>query len=165
MGPDVHERLFGWLEDSNVTESGLYFLGRLRASERLQNGYWFIGDDDTYLQTTFWDERDTKSKVYRIAFEITTINNNLTPRIQIVCRDNPERIPTFQNLANRLNCQECVNGNVWRKYYREDFDYIDAFNEFIITDVQIINTILGPNIRHVGIARHNRSMDLIRQYR
>ncbi len=60
----AHDELFQFLRDHNVI-----FMPRQKASERLNQGYWFIGDDN-YLAIGFYTGADTSNKTPNITFQM-----------------------------------------------------------------------------------------------
>ena len=58
---DLGDKLFQFLLDYKKKYPDLYFMPRQKVSDRLDNGYWFVGDEN-YLGIGFYTGGDTSTQ-------------------------------------------------------------------------------------------------------
>jgi hypothetical protein len=156
----VHDELFQFLRDHNII-----FMPRQKASERLNQGYWFIGDDN-YLAISFYTGGDTSNKTPNITFHIYlsdfylgTLNRPRSP-LPLCCIQLSNtagsfgwqtKEPVINEIIEKLGGFECnrVTDNIearWNRFYENrsygDADYLKCLEEFLTKDKPIIDGII-----------------------
>ncbi len=156
----VHNELFQFLRDNNVI-----FMPRQKASERLNQGYWFIGDDN-YLAISFYTGGDTSNKTPNITFQVYlsdfylgSINRSRSP-IPLSCIQLSNTLgssgwktkePVINEIRKKLGGFECnrVTDNIesrWNRFYENrsynDADYLKCLEEFLTKDKPIIDEVI-----------------------
>jgi hypothetical protein len=157
----VHDELFQFLRDHNVI-----FMPRQKASERLNQGYWFIGDDN-YLSISFYTGGDTKNKTPNITFHmylsdfyLGSISRSRSP-IPLSCIQLSNtagssgwttKEPVINEIRKKLGGFECNRVTAdgieerWNRFYENrsynDADYLKCLEEFLTKDKPIIDGII-----------------------
>lgn len=156
----VHDELFQFLRDHNVI-----FMPRQKASERLNQGYWFIGDDN-YLAISFYTGGDTSNKtpnitfmMYLSDFYLGNINRSRSP-IPLSCIQLSNtagssgwktKVPVINEIRKKLGGFECnrVTDSIesrWNRFYENrsynDADYLKCLEEFLTKDKPIIDNVI-----------------------
>ena len=156
----VHDELFQFLREHNVI-----FMPRQKASERLNQGYWFIGDDN-YLAISFYTGGDTSNKTPNITFHmylsdfyLGSINRSRSP-IPLSCIQLSNtagssgwktKEPVINEIRKKLGGFECnrVTDSIesrWNRFYENrsynDVDYLKCLEEFLTKDKPIIDGII-----------------------
>ena len=158
--PRIHDELFKFLIDRKTV-----FMPRQKASERLKQGYWFIGDSN-YLAISFYTGGDTSNKTPNITFHmylsdfyLGILNRQKSPvPLSAIQLSNTAgsvgwtlKTPVMNEIRNRLGGFECnrVTDGVesrWNRYYENrsynDADYLKCIEEFLIKDKPIIDEII-----------------------
>ena len=157
----AHDELFQFLRDHNVI-----FMPRQKASDRLNQGYWFIGDDN-YLAISFYTGGDTSNKTPNITFlmylsdrYLGSINRSRSP-IPLSCIQLSNTVgssgwktkePVINEIRKKLGGFECnrVTDNIeerWNRFYENrsynDADYLKCLEEFLTKDKPIIDGIIS----------------------
>ena len=156
----VHDELFQFLRDNNVI-----FMPRQKASERLNQGYWFIGDDN-YLAIGFYTGGDTYAKLPNITFQmylndfyLGILNRSRSPiplsSIQLSNTAGSSgwktKDPVINEIRKQLSGFECnrVTDSIesrWNRFYENrsynDADYLKCLEEFLTKDKPIIDGII-----------------------
>lgn len=156
----VHNELFQFLRDHNVI-----FMPRQKASERLNQGYWFIGDDN-YLAISFYTGADTSNKTPNITFHmylsdfyLGSINRSRSP-IPLSCiqlsntagssgwKTKESVINEIRNKLGEFECNRVTHSieSRWNRFYENsrynDTDYLKCLEDFLTKDKPIIDTII-----------------------
>ena len=156
----VHDELFQFLRDHNVI-----FMPRQKASERLNQGYWFIGDDN-YLAISFYTGGDTSNKTPNITFQmylsdfyLGILNRPRSPiplsSIQLSNTAGSSgwktKEPVINEIRKKLGGFECnrMTDSIesrWNRFYENrnynDADYLKCLEEFLTKDKPIIDGII-----------------------
>ena len=83
----LHEIIFDYLMEKHRHDSSFKFTMRSNDRyERLQKGYWFIGNDQ-YLELSFWDGKDSLSKINNIGFTILLRGAKRQVYYNLSCKD------------------------------------------------------------------------------
>lgn len=157
---DVHDELFQFLIDRKTI-----FMPRQKASDRLNQGYWFVGDDN-YLAISFYTGGDTSNKTPNITFQMylsdfylggLSRSRSLIPLSCIQLSNTvgsagwKAKEPVMNEIRKRLGGFECnrvTNGieSRWNRYYEKrsynDADYLKCLEEFLTKDKTIIDEII-----------------------
>lgn len=158
--PRIHDELFKFLIDRQIV-----FMPRQKASERLNQGYWFIGDDN-YLAISFYTGGDTKNMtpnitfhVYLSDFYLGKINRSRSP-IPLSCIQLTNtagssgwktKEPVINEIRKKLGGFECnrVTDSIeerWNRFYENrsynDADYLKCLEEFLTKDKPIIDEVI-----------------------
>ena len=104
----------------------LFMPRRINNRNRLEKGYWFIGDDN-YLQVTFWDNDDPARHIHNIAF---TINLSKGCYLEFSSKYDEQKAKFLESLTKQFGGFEKIAENRWRKHYGHN-DYIELLNNFI----------------------------------
>jgi len=157
----IHDELFHYLRDHNVI-----FMPRQKSSERLNQGYWFIGDDN-YLSISFYTGGDTKNKtpnitfhVYLSEFYLGKINRSRSP-IPLSCIQLSNTVGSsgwktkelvINEIIKKLGGFECNRATDsieerWNRFYENrsynDADYLKCLEDFLTNDKPIIDGIIS----------------------
>ena len=110
----IHDLLFTSLYERYKNDNQFIFTVRQKNNkERLDNGYWFVGND-RYLLTSFWSGKDWKNK---------------TPYINLIF------LPQDSSDRNRFNVNDCYislvckSNDKLKDFYEKIFKKIDGFRE------------------------------------
>lgn len=125
----THEEVLSYLLDLRKTDESLYFVPRkINNGQRLENGYWFLGNDH-YIHLSFWNGLDWKEKIHNIGF---VIHDDGTSKIELSAQDDPGSKARFlQQIANNFKgFVKHDSKNKWFKYYT-DTDYIKHLDDFV----------------------------------
>lgn len=158
----VHDELFQFLRDHNVI-----FMPRQKASERLNQGYWFCGDDD-YLVISFYTGGDTSNRTSNITFQVYLSDfylgriNRPRSSIPLSCIQLSNTVgssgwetkePVINEIRKKLGGFECnrvTTDNIeerWNRFYENrsynDGDYLKCLEEFLTKDKPIIDGIIS----------------------
>ena len=156
----VHDELFQFLLDRKIV-----FMPRQKTSERLNQGYWFIGDDN-YLAISFYTGGDTSNKtpninflMYLSDFYLGSLNRSRSPiPLSAIQLSNTAgsagweaKEPVMNEIRKRLGRFECnrVTKDIesrWNLYYENcsynSADYLKCLEEFLTKDKPIIDEII-----------------------
>jgi hypothetical protein len=158
---ELHDELFQFLFDRHLQNRDFVFMPRQQASERLSQGYWFLGDDN-YLIISFYSGGDV-NQTPNIMFQMFL--SDVHPKNKRINRSNSPlplssiqlantagyagwetKEPVINEIRKRLGGFECnriSNGieSRWNRYY-EGTDYLKCLEEFLIKDKPIIDEII-----------------------
>lgn len=142
----IHTKIFNHLMLKKEENSSLRFkLRQKNNNNRLDNGYWFLGNDD-YCIISFWDGNDWKNKTPNIYISFNT-KGEMT--LILTAEDSNKKAQFLNKIGTVLTGfhQTKTKGelrNVWRKTYiwSGERDYLDILDDFIETDKEIIDTFL-----------------------
>jgi len=172
----IHDELFQFLQERKVV-----FMPRQKASDRLSQGYWFIGDIN-YLSIGFYTGGDTSNKTPNICFHVYLSDyypNSLgksNSSIPLCCiqlsntfgSDKWEtKEPVINEIIKKLGGFECnriddgVEGR-WNRYYERrnynNADYLKCLEDFLINDKPVIDDIIrAANNTAIGFLDKNKS--------
>lgn len=143
----IHKRFFDLFYPRYQLDNS--FLFRLRAvnrAERLENGYFFHGNEN-YCAISFWDGLDTINKTPNIYIQF---HQGGTLMLILTAKDDKTKVPFLSKLAAVLGAQQVKhageNVDTWSKLYMEqDFaeDYIiSTENYFLQKDKLIIDAFI-----------------------
>jgi len=157
----IHDELFRFLRDHNVI-----FMPRQKASLKLDQGYWFIGNDN-YLAISFYTGGDTSNKTPNITFHmylsdfyLGSINRSRSPvPLSCIYLSNTAgssgwktKEPVINEIRNKLGGFECnrVTDSIesrWNRFYEnrsyDDSDYLKCLEEFLTKDKPVIDMIIS----------------------
>lgn len=140
-----HNELYDYLMSIHITQPTFRFrVRRMNNKKRLENGYWFNGNDD-YLETSFWDYKDNlhQTPVIRLAYSF--INKNWA--CELIGRDNEDREAYFRKMASSLVNLGFIKDDrtpIWRKNLGIS-EGLEPLKEFIKSGKQDIDTYLKQN--------------------
>jgi len=139
----LHEILFERVEEEreNSLKSDREFLFVLRKSDkgkRLQNRYWFYGNDE-HIALSFWNGFDSKNRTPNIYFEIK--KDGIT-KLNISTRDSIDKSKIIEQFFVKPLELERKNEYYFSKTYKS-VDYLDSFDKFLRNDKVIIDNIIG----------------------
>jgi hypothetical protein len=186
----THDELFQFLRDNHVI-----FMPRQKAdkrSNRLNQGYWFIGDDN-YLAISFYTGNDDLNKTPNITFlmylsqkYLGSINRSKSP-IPLSCIQLSNtagssgwkaKEPLINEIRKQLGGFECnrVTDNIderWNRFYENrnynDADYLKCLEEFLTKDKPIIDEIIrdakNPEIGFLDNNKVDRKIHTIEKMR
>ena len=135
----VHEVIFNYLLEMHRKEPQFYFTPRIKNNKnRLDKGYWFIGDD-TYLQVSFWKGGDDNEKLHNIGF---VVKDDGSSYIELASRKSEEKIQFLKRIMDKVaGFKQVRKSNKWRKYYKND-DYLENLNNFVKEIKPIIDSMI-----------------------
>ena len=151
----VHDELFQFLRDHDIV-----FMPRQKSSDRLNQGYWFIGDDN-YLAISFYTGGDTSNKTPNITFQLYLsdfyLGKSNRPKSEILLSciqlSNTAgssawktKEPLMTEIRKKLGGFECnrVTNDIesrWNRFY-ENRNYIKCLEEFLTKDKPVIDMII-----------------------
>ena len=179
----IHDELFQFLRERNVI-----FMPRQKASERLSQGYWFIGDDN-YLAISFYTGGDSSNKTPNITFHVYLSDFYLSPMgksksaIPLCCiqlSNTPGSVgwetkePVINEIRNKLigfECNRFTDGieSRWNRFYEHldnnGIDYLACLEEFLTKDKLVIDEIIrnakNPEIGFLDTYKVDRKISVI----
>lgn len=146
---DVHEEVLKFLlKWKQEQDPDLIFSLRKKPTERLQKGYWFIGNDN-YLAFTFWAGLDWVNKTPNIYISIDLSGNT---EVRFSAKDSEKKAAILGFAASVLGGFSKINrkdyiGNMWVKKF-ENKDYLKNLEQFLVEDKKRIDTLLENEKRH-----------------
>jgi hypothetical protein len=183
----IHDELFQFLRERNVV-----FMPRQKASERLSQGYWFIGDDN-YLAISFYTGGDTSNKTPNITFHVYLSDfypNSIgksNASIPLCCIQLSNTLgsdgwetkqPVISEIREELGGFECnrINDGIegrWNRYYEHRnynaTDYLKCLEDFLTNDKPVIGEIIrlakNPKIGFLGKNKSDRKINAIEKLR
>ncbi len=156
---DVYEHLIS-------TE--IRFKPRVMTSDRLNKGYWFIGDE-SYLNLSFWDGYDQLRKIHRLGFAID-FHGKKEVYLNLSAKDNEQEAKYLKILAEKINAKP-IYPDLHRKFYGANVNtskaFINLLDEFIETDKRKLDKYISnsPTISHITQKRFNRNIERINSIR
>lgn len=156
---DVYEHL--------ITK-GIKFKPRVMKSDRLDKGYWFIGDD-TYMNLSFWDGYDQLRKIHRLGFAID-FNRSNEVYLNLSAKDNPEEAKYLNKVAQAIGAKEKYPDLSQKNYgsnIKSSTEFIELLDEFIEEDKPRLDKFISNSstIKHITLERFNRNIDRINTIR
>jgi len=161
----IHENILSYLlERRKEDPSQLFTMRKTNRNNRLEEGYWFIGND-TYLQVSFWDGTDAFHKISRIGFFVEKRKQGWVSNVYISCKDEPDLDAPFTALSAELGGFMPRSQHLWRKHF-SNLNYLENLERFINDDKKIIDRFLlrNPDIPMKKIEQHKFSENLNRLY-
>lgn len=167
----IHKNCFNYLIKRQKVDEDLFFVPRkINNSNRLEDGYYFIGNND-YMMITFWKGTDTVEKIHNINFGITSGGE---PFIELCSKGNDEKGYHLNEIANLLYQEHGlsfteVHINKWRYDYPQNLDYLKALEHFIENEKVSIDDYIDANpsfdIESADIDVHNKYVQrIVEQY-
>lgn len=101
MNPLIHRSVYDILMQ-HYKHTGRMFLTRARCTERLRNGFLFIGDAVRYLQSTLWTGRDTLTRVYHIGIGVDIVDGMPQACFAMHCRNNHALGEYFEKIQEKI---------------------------------------------------------------
>jgi len=101
-------------------------------SERLNKGYWFIGDD-TYMNLSFWDGYDQLRKIHRLGFAID-FNRSNEVYLNLSAKDNTEEANYLSEVAQVIGAKAKypdLSQKIYGSNIKSSKDFIILLDEFI----------------------------------
>lgn len=151
---DMHARCLDYLLNIQKANNSFYFVPRRQNNlNRLDKGYFFIGNDD-YMQISFWDGGDSLEKIHNISWGTTDRGISF---IEISAKDNVERATFLAELVANLEEKTGViyqalktdqwhhqypRAGKWRYSYPKGNYYLDTLQSFIEKEKLIIDEFL-----------------------
>lgn len=139
----IHEQVYAYLTET-LKDSKLYFTLRVKnRGERLNQGYWF-GGDDNYLAFSFWKGLDWRNKTSNIFF---SIGKDGTSALNFVSYDDEQKINFFSEVAETLGMTQKTRARTgetfehWYKNYKGN-DYLASLAFFLKRDKKIIDSFI-----------------------
>jgi hypothetical protein len=142
---EIHENVLQCLLDIRKNDPTLLFtLRKVNRGNRLDNGYWFHGNDK-YLAVSFWKSFDPLNRTPSIYFVV--LNDGSTYLEISFSEQNPDRefiskniIPTFINRFENNNKHK--NNPRFRRLRFNGNNYIESLTKFIDEEKKIIDEII-----------------------
>ncbi|MEY3240214.1 MAG: hypothetical protein RIR11_1652 [Bacteroidota bacterium] len=138
---EIHEKVFQFLLDWRETqEKDLVFTLRRRPKERLQAGYWFLGND-YYLAFSFWTGTDVFNRTQNIYLEI---HESGQFSLKFSAKDDSDKAQVLRETAEALGggLTKAGKTDIWTKTY-EGLDYLKNLELFLTEDRKRIDTLLS----------------------
>lgn len=139
----IHEDVYSYLTET-LKERNLCVSLRLKnVNERLNKGYWF-GGNENYLNFSFWQGLDWRSKLPNISMIINLDGRSV---LTFVALDDEKKQDFFKKIAEPLGLvqrkaqRKDKSYDIWEKSYG-DKHYLDAIKEFITKDKVIIDAFI-----------------------
>lgn len=149
---DAHEKVLQFLlEWREKEDKDLVFTLRRRPIERLQAGYWFLGNE-FYLALSFWTGTDFLNRTQNIYIEIAN-----TGRFRLIfsAKDDWDKAQILKDVAQFLGgFQKVGKTDLWIKEY-EGNDYLKNLELFLLEEREKIDALLSFQRR----AGFNRAFD------
>jgi hypothetical protein len=135
----IHEKILDHLIGLLKKDSKLIFVPRkINNKQRLDNGYWFIGDDN-YLNLSFWNGTDWKEKIHNIGFVVLHSGES---HIELSAQDSPSKSIFLEKIAKKIGgFIKDGSKNKWYKHY-SGTDFIKNIDSFITSVKPIIDNII-----------------------
>ncbi|MBO9733194.1 MAG: AAA family ATPase [Chitinophaga sp.] len=142
---DIHNNIFDYLLNVRRNDPSFYFsLRRSNREGRLENGYWFHGNDH-YVAVSFWSGNDWKNRTPNIIFVALTTGKTY---LEVNVTDSSvKRRFAEDELVPRLNLQQI--GKAYRKEYYWD-EYMPSIMEFVHNDKTTIDNIINDHQSYFG---------------
>jgi len=133
-------------------------------SERLDKGYWFIGDD-TYMNLSFWDGYDQLRKIHRLGFAID-FNRSNEVYLSLSAKDNPEEAEYLNKVAQAIGAKSKypdLSQKIYGSNIKSSDEFIKLLDEFIEGDKPKLDQFISGSstIKHITLERFNRNIDRI----
>ncbi|MEI7995177.1 MAG: hypothetical protein WCH01_09780 [Methylococcaceae bacterium] len=183
----MHNELFQFLRKRNVV-----FMPRQQATERLSQGYWFIGNGN-YLAVGFCTGNDDINHTPNITFHVYLSNfylnsigkpNASIPLCCIQLSNTPgskgweNKQPVINQIKKELGGFECnrikdgIEGR-WNRYFEHrDYnatDYLECLDDFLTKDKPVIDEIIknakNPDIGFLDNNKVDRKINAIEKLR
>jgi predicted ATPase len=137
---EIHDQLLEYLLSMRSSKENLRFsLRRSNREGRLEDGYWFYGND-SYLAVSFWSGNDWQNRTPNIIFVILPDESSY---LEFNVSDSKiKRMFVEQKLVSPLGMEE--SGQRFRKDY-EWKDYMTSFQNFLSSDKLQIDKIVDAN--------------------
>jgi predicted ATP-binding protein involved in virulence len=142
---DVNEIIYEYLEEIKDEQSSsdkpfLYTLRRSNQKNRLEEGYWFYGNEN-YLAVSFWSGMDWKNKTPNIFFRVTEEG---TTYLTITSKDSIVKSEKFRSFFIKILDLKKDGQDRWSKQYSQR-DYLQSLQYFLRNDKVIIDEIITSN--------------------
>ena len=172
---DIHEKVFQFLVEKYEVDNDVRFMLRsINKYGRLENGYWFYGNDNT-VYISFWDAWDEKANILNIYFQIDIEGNC---KLVMSEATNAEKVKLLSELATGLAipANKAKQGGkkgedltIWEKSYPSQ-DYISNLDNFLKGDRYALNALLrvhdkGKYIPFVESNKFKRSLSNVERWR
>lgn len=135
----IHEKVLSYLLQRRAVDKSLFFVPRkINKNQRLEKGYWFIGND-RYIHVSFWNGMDWKEKIHNIGF---VVHSDGTTKIELSAQDSKEKAKLLELVGNKVGGFEKRNTkNKWVRHY-SGTDYIKNLGNFLEQVKPIIDTLI-----------------------
>lgn len=118
---EIHDLVFSNLYSKYQSNSKLQFTVRQKNNkERLDKGYWLVGNDDRYLLTSFWSGRDWKNKTPYINLIFLPKNSEDRDRfgvndcyLSLVCKGNESLKDFYETIFEQIDGFKSSGTNRW----------------------------------------------------
>lgn len=166
---EIHEALFEFLLEENKKNKNFRFTTRMNNSrDRLANKYWFIGND-TYLEISFWDGKDSIAKINSIGFTVDLKKNKVYYNMS---SKNKNGLEVIDEIVRTLDVP-FIKEDYWEKIllpYITSADQIVACLKSFITNEKVkIDTIVQKypksGIKFISDDKFNTQLAKISEYR
>jgi predicted ATPase len=139
----IHNEVYDLLMQHRENDASCYFtFRRSNRANRLQEGYWFYGDE-YYLAVSFWSGMDWKSRTPNISFVILIDSGETYLEVRTSDSD-LKRSFVVQYLIDPLLLEPA--GLRYRKLYQANgSDYLSSLAAFLETDKRLIDRIIGES--------------------
>jgi len=155
----IHKSCLDFLISYQNEHKDFYFVPRrMNRNNRLDDGYYFIGNDD-YLMVSFWNGGDGIEKIHNLNFGITKSG---TCFMEISSRDSEIKAGHLRELVRILeeknHCRfDEVKVNKWRLDYADGLPYLEVLEGFINNEKAAIDEYLKMN-EDAGIELANQEL-------
>ncbi|RLA63026.1 MAG: DUF262 domain-containing protein [Epsilonproteobacteria bacterium] len=153
----IFQSLYGRYEEN---KEFLFTVRQNNNKERLDKGYWFIGNND-YLITSFWSGRDWKNKTPNISlvFLPTHSNDRRDDRedcfIELTSKSHQETTVFMQNIMNKIDGFKKRTNGCWFLPINQN-GYLASLEYFIKTYKPIIDGCIREyKPTNIGFLEHN----------
>jgi 5-methylcytosine-specific restriction protein B len=155
---EIHDNIFDFLFRYRENNPEFLFITRRNRSVRMSRGYWFLGNDDTYLVVSFFGGNDRFNQTRNISFFINRDRHTgqISSGVELVNRRGNDDWEIKQQVLDEIcseaggfieHCDLYENSNQtekWHKVY-DGIDYIENLSRFITTDKPIIDRIISES--------------------
>jgi predicted ATPase len=159
---DIHEAVYEFLveyreQEKNNDKNFLYTFRRSNQRNRLNEGYWFYGNDN-YLAISFWSGMDWKNRTPNIFFRITNEGRTfLTISTKDSIKKAESAIKYFVKPLNLIS-----NGkDRWTKEFRTP-DFMKSLQQFLVDEKIIIDQIISENFKQLISEDETNSIGFIK---
>jgi len=164
----IHEELYQFLKELHDQDPSILFtMRKSNRSNRLEEGYWFLGNDK-YLQVSFWDGIDVYQKISRIGFFVEKRREGWVSNVYFTCKDRPDLDSFFDDLSLKIGNFVPRSKHLWKKEYA-GFDYLNNLRSFIYNDKVIIDEIVSDNVKSpindININDFKKNISKVMHYR
>lgn len=138
----IHQNILDYLLELRKEDKSLYFIPRQNnKNERLDQGYWFLGNDN-YCVSTFWEGRDWKSRIPNIGFFVVTTGES---HLELSSKPDDVKAIFLAKVADAIGgFEKSPTSNVWKKRLKGK-NYIENLKNFLKGDKLLIDRLISEH--------------------